>query len=265
MIRIYTFFMSATIAAVSGSCAKSEFKSGAGTGARKSACVPGTPGCPSGNGDSQRPLTPTDAENLKPTSCSAEYDISGKSSPYFAGVSDTNKQLEYKFSSGKKTDRGSVVLPVLVVPSDPACLVEGTKLSFSTSGSLSHGGGTALSNSPDGKDYTYSHMNGPQFGKSNLTAPADSIVGVFVGPDDPSTSSPPGSLDFSTPNSRNFTQLAPMLNQIFFIGDGKTSGGEVQLFVVPPGASRLYLAVWDVGEWSNNIGSMKGSIVHWSP
>ena len=50
--------------------------------------------------------------------------------------------------------------------------------------------------------------------------------------------------------------LAPMLRQVFFIGDGFTSGAISQQFVIPVGATRLYLGTMDGSEWANNVGTI---------
>jgi hypothetical protein len=48
-----------------------------------------------------------------------------------------------------------------------------------------------------------------------------------------------------------------MLQQAFFIGDGLTGNGtgEVQTFIVPAGAARLFLADVDGFGWFNNTGA----------
>jgi hypothetical protein len=80
-------------------------------------------------------------------------------------------------------------------------------------------------------------------------------VGLFLDDSQPNTTSAPTNLDFSTPASREFTELQPKLKQIFFIGDGKNSNGARQEFIAPKGATRLFLATWDFYEWNNNAGS----------
>lgn len=99
------------------------------------------------------------------------------------------------------------------------------------------------------------HDTGAENGISNIIAPVNSLIGVFLGPGQPNTTPAPATLDFSTPGSRNFVTLSPQLKQVFFIGDGKTSGNVTQKFVVPAGATRLFLGVMDGFQWSNNIGS----------
>jgi hypothetical protein len=70
------------------------------------------------------------------------------------------------------------------------------------------------------------------------------LVGVFLNDSAP-TGSGPSALDFT--NNTNFTQLSPQLNQTFFIGDGlRGSGvGDIQSFLVPEQATRLFLGFAD--------------------
>jgi hypothetical protein len=52
------------------------------------------------------------------------------------------------------------------------------------------------------------------------------------------------------------------LRQLFFIGDGLTSGGVIQQFVVPQGATRLFLATMDGYGQYNNIGSFTVTVAN---
>jgi hypothetical protein len=95
---------------------------------------------------------------------------------------------------------------------------------------------------------------------SGITAPGQGyLVGVFIGPGGPSGPAP-AALDFVT---TSFTSLSPLLDQTFFIGDGMTGdgSGSVQTFVVPTGATELYLGISDAlgyngapGTYSDNAG-----------
>ncbi|MFO1484723.1 MAG: LamG-like jellyroll fold domain-containing protein [Verrucomicrobiaceae bacterium] len=72
------------------------------------------------------------------------------------------------------------------------------------------------------------------------------LVGVFL--DESQPASAPERLDFSAGApalGENFTTLTPALGQVFFIGDGLTSGGIAQQFIVPAGATRLFFGVPD--------------------
>jgi hypothetical protein len=71
------------------------------------------------------------------------------------------------------------------------------------------------------------------------------LVGVFRDSSPGSPSGPaPASLSYSDPE--NFLTAAPLLNQIFFIGDGRTDDtNQIQTFEVPAGATRLFLGFAD--------------------
>jgi hypothetical protein len=59
---------------------------------------------------------------------------------------------------------------------------------------------------------------------------------------------------------RQFTTLSPQLKQVFFIGRGPTAARETRRFVVPEGATRLYLGIMDAFEWNNNTGAFQVSV-----
>jgi hypothetical protein len=100
-----------------------------------------------------------------------------------------------------------------------------------------------------------SHFTGAENGLSNITAPVNALVGVFLGPDQPDQTPAPDALDFSTAASRDYAVLGPALKQVFFIGDGLTSTGDPHQVIVPDGATRLYLGTMDGFEWKNNAGA----------
>lgn len=108
----------------------------------------------------------------------------------------------------------------------------------------------------------YNGFGDPYFGPSgngvsgsNLTAidgisgyigPQGPLVGVFLDDSIPSAGPAPATLDF-TPGGlgTDFTTLTPELRQIFYIGDGVTSGNLFQEFTAPTGATRLFLGIPD--------------------
>jgi hypothetical protein len=88
------------------------------------------------------------------------------------------------------------------------------------------------------------------------------LVGVFLNDSEP-TGSGPSALDFT--NNTSFAELSPQLNQTFFIGDGLTGSGlgNIQRFLVPEQATRLFLGFADgyavqgaPGYYSDNTGSV---------
>ena len=88
------------------------------------------------------------------------------------------------------------------------------------------------------------------------------LVGVFLGPTASTTA--PATLDFSAEaTGEAFPELAPAIGQQFFIGDGLAPSGTSQRFVVPAGATRLFLAFSDAysfqgepGAYGDNTGGL---------
>ena len=126
-------------------------------------------------------------------------------------------------------------------------------------------GGTAGPYGPDGQAvtaFTFGSFNGISgFSADRNTA----LFGVFTGSTEPANPAPP-SLNFT--GNTSFAALSPLLNQTFFIGDGLTgtTSGVPQEFVVPTGATQLYLGLADSGGSSepflpggyfNNTGSFE--------
>ena len=73
------------------------------------------------------------------------------------------------------------------------------------------------------------------------------LAGVFL-TDNAPTAPAPASLDFSSTSlGTSFSELSPLLQQTFYIGDGRTGEGpgSVQTFWVPDGATRLFLGIVD--------------------
>jgi PEP-CTERM motif len=140
-------------------------------------------------------------------------------------------------------------------------LSPGNMLTFTSSGSTDHCdfGGCGLAGAEgDAIEPATSHLGGAENGIGDVVAPIDSLIGVFLGPAQPDLSAAPGVvLDFSTLASRNFASLSPLLKQPFFIGDGRRNDGlTLQSFVVPVGATRLFLGTMDGFGWFNNVGSL---------
>ncbi len=134
-------------------------------------------------------------------------------------------------------------------------IVPGASLTFSAISGSAGNDPSGSNYNPDGDTSNTGHnTNGSENGISDITAPINSLVGVFLDDTQPNLTSAPTSLDFSTSSSRDFTTLQPKLKQLFFIGDGKNSSNVQQNFVVPAGATRLFLVNWDYYEWNNNYG-----------
>jgi len=89
----------------------------------------------------------------------------------------------------------------------------GDLLWFAATGLTDHCTGGACGLAPaegDAFESSTGHSAGAQNGIGNVIAPIDSLIGLFLGPDQPSLTPAPGAVfDFSTAGSRNFAALAP--------------------------------------------------------
>ena len=135
-------------------------------------------------------------------------------------------------------------------------LTPGQVLTFSLSGAT--GGAGCSSTGPDGcGGFTSSSA----LGISPYSGPAQALVGVFLDASTPSGTAPAQLADFNA--NQAFTTLSPGLRQVFFIGDGLTGQGTgaTQTFVVPAGATRLFLGSSDnPGVSFNNSGAFTASV-----
>ena len=87
------------------------------------------------------------------------------------------------------------------------------------------------------------------------------LVGVFVGAKLPAKA--PAILDFSDDaKGTKFAKLEPALGQVFFIGDGKPGepAGDTHDFVVPKGATRLYLGYADGANFQGSPSSYDDNV-----
>jgi hypothetical protein len=179
--------------------------------------------------------------------------VPGTADPWLAGMPDGSTASSGDVAPGQSPIE---VLGLVFAPGD--------LLWFTAAGSTDHctGGGCGLAPAEgDAFESPTSHGSGAQNGIGNVSAPIDSLIGLFLGPDQPSLTPAPGAvLDFSTAGLRNFGTLAPELKQPFFIGDGLMNDlVTVQTFQVPVGASRLFLGTMDGFGWYNNVGSLRVS------
>jgi hypothetical protein len=114
---------------------------------------------------------------------------------------------------------------------------------------------------PEGNGLGGSNLN-PLGGISGYIGPQGPLAGVFLDNLIP-VGTPPPTLDFSPGGlGTDFITLSPIIGQIFYIGNGVTSGGEFQTFIAPLGATRLFLGIPDgfsfvgaPGAYDDNDGS----------
>jgi hypothetical protein len=136
----------------------------------------------------------------------------------------------------------------------------GDILTFSATGMVRHGP-VQVFVGPDGNQTSiFSYSGGDTNGMSSLTGPINALLGVFLTDAQPDTNPAPGALNFSTLASREELVYTPDLQQTFYIGDGEIPAGTQQQFVVPGGATRLFLGTHDGFGWFNNEGSFDVTI-----
>lgn len=110
----------------------------------------------------------------------------------------------------------------------------------------------------------FNHFAGAENGISDVRAPINALLGIFLDDSQPSLSAAPGTLNFQT-IGLDFLTLVPLLKQVFFIGNGSTTGNVVQQFDIPTGASRLFLGTMDGFGWFNNTGAISIEVTQFTP
>lgn len=168
--------------------------------------------------------------------------VPAKANPYLAGM-PLGTPARFNDSAPDES-------PVLVeLP-----LLEATAVSFRASGGVDHGPfHPSHFDMPNGSAFT-DHSGGAEHGIANIFAPINALVGVFLDDERPDQSRPPKALNLRRAG-RNLVTVSPQLKQVFFIGDGSTKPGVTRRFLVPNGATRLFLGTMDGYSWWNNRGS----------
>jgi hypothetical protein len=180
-----------------------------------------------------------------------EVAVSGQADPWLAGMPDGSTSC-YSGVCSVAPNQSPTHVPDL-------CLIAAEFLSFEVTGGTSIDPGLPVV-PPDGGYWVESHLAGADNGMSSIFAPMSSCLGVFLSDDQPDQSPAPPDLDFGTIESQNFLSLSPALKQVFFVGDGRTTDGVLQMFEIPMGATRLYLGTMDSYEWTNNIGELDAEV-----
>ena len=168
---------------------------------------------------------------------------------------------------------GSIVQISIPVDSSDTDSNEG----FLTNGSGSYyadgtGNGSVTYYSDDAANPTDSQgtqtTSGSEHGISNIIAPLNSAIGVFLDKTGSTTGADsetaPAGTDYSVQANANYTTASPKLNQTFYVGTGQTSSGVQQSIVVPNNAYALFLGTMDGHEWSNNVGGFTATITQYS-
>lgn len=105
---------------------------------------------------------------------------------------------------------------------------------------------------PDGNSTTLNDTDiNSHLGISGLIHPRTlPLLGVFLGAAEPENPAP-ARLDFYALGSE-FASLSPVIGQSFFVGDGWADAQNMHKFMVPAGATRLYLGLADAGYFTGD-------------
>jgi hypothetical protein len=147
----------------------------------------------------------------------------------------------------------------------------GATMTFTNvSGTVTNNAATSPYETADGLesyviDHNFDSPNGQPAVQNNvgdIYAPINSLLGLFLTSNAPNTQTAPTVVrNYSTSaaqNANNYTDI--QLQQPFFIGTGQANGTTTQTFLVPQGATRLYLGTMDGHEWENNSGSFSVTV-----
>ena len=181
--------------------------------------------------------------------------VEADSCPWLAGMSSG---ASVAGTGGNPTP--SVAPANIPTPATGVKLVAGRSLVFrQASGETSYTG--AGNYGPDGNDKWIVEQAAAN-GINKTKAPLNAMVGIFLDDRAPNTYAQAAAGDFSDEINRDFTTLAPPVKQVFFIGDGLDKDGNLQEFVVPLGATRLYIGIMDEkGWWWDNTGTLSTTVM----
>ena len=175
---------------------------------------------------------------------SATITVPGTSDPWLAGMTNGATASGGDFAPAQSP---AEVVGMQVFPAE--------FLLFSASGTVANKAGLTRFGPEGNTNGVLPHREGAENGISSCRAPINSLLGVFLGPDLPSLTPAPATLDFGAQTARDYANLSPALKQVFFIGDGHTSSGLIQSITVPSGATRLFLGSMDGFTWFDNVGA----------
>lgn len=191
----------------------------------------------------------------------AGVSVPATANTFFAGM-PTGTSNEWGDSTSNAKPYGVTAIPVV-----PGTWITITGASGTTSivpGATPYVGPDGEATRPlhHGQNYDGSDWGiGSENGIADAAMPGGALAGLFLSDDAPTVGPTPATVDWVAGGRRDQPSYSDLqLKAPFHIGDGKTSGGTVQRFLVPPGATRLFLSVWDGTLSSNNAGSLTATV-----
>lgn len=175
--------------------------------------------------------------------------VPGTANPWLAGMPE---------GATSSQDSAPAQSPILI---DLTQLGPGNALTFSAWGLTDNGGGVIFGPEGDDAGWVIEHTYGVENGIANSALPFLSLTGVFLDDNQADLTASPAPLNYNSLTT-SFTSFAAQLKQPFFIGDGLTGRGtgDIQQFLIPTHATRLYLGTADGYGWNNNGGLLVVSV-----
>ncbi|HRH75846.1 MAG TPA: VPLPA-CTERM sorting domain-containing protein [Cellvibrionaceae bacterium] len=175
--------------------------------------------------------------------------VPGTANPWLAGMPDGATSSE---------DSAPGQSPIFI---DLTQLGPGNFLTFTSLGNTDNGGGMEFGAEGDTSGWVIEHSYGVENGIADSALPFLSLTGVFLDDNQPDGSPSPEALNYNSLTT-SFTSFAAQLKQPFFIGDGLSGRGtgDIQHFLIPTHATRLYLGTADGYGWNNNGGLLLVSV-----
>ncbi len=167
--------------------------------------------------------------------------VPGSANPWLAGMPE---------GATSSQDTAPAQSPIFI---DLSQVGPGGYLTFAAFGATDNGGGLQFGADGDDSGWIVDHAYGVENGIANSALPFLALTGVFLDDTQPDGSAAPVALDYKSLTT-SFTSFAAQLKQPFFIGDGLTPSGQVQQFLIPTQATRLFLGTADGYGWNNNSG-----------
>lgn len=185
-------------------------------------------------------LEPTLPETLKVRGTDAIF-LAGRTDITVPPLGDTSSKFPLARHGFVRSDFLQETFPQSI------SVQSGETFTFEAKGTIDFFNGTSRPFTPDGNDPNGSSLF--SLGEiSGYQGPEGALVGVFLPDENLPCRITPETLNFTPAGSGTaFTNLAPQIGQVFFIGDGYTGSGEgeIQKFVAPAGATRLFVGIAD--------------------
>ncbi|CAN5484524.1 hypothetical protein BH09PLA1_BH09PLA1_05440 [soil metagenome] len=196
---------------------------------------------------------------------SVNMSVLATSDPYLAGM-PANTTSTY---GDNATNNGATqVSGISVSPGDIITFTNFTGTSSVLPGYMPYVGPAGVANNPygtathHGMSWDGSGSAYTENGIADAIMPESSLMALFLDANAPNTTPAPSTVvDWTNSSLKDQAVYSSLQAKApFYIGTGMTSTGTVKQFVVPAGATRMFIGSWDGLQFNNNGGSFSGTI-----